>query len=102
MATYQKLVRDKIPDIIISQGKTPKIHIASNKEYFYALKNKLKEEVSEFINDENGEEIADILEVIYAICHYKKYKLKDIEKIRIAKFKSRGGFSKKIILDSIS
>lgn len=65
---YDKLVRDKIPDIIRSRGETAITHIASDEEYKKRLIEKLQEEVDEFKKDNNEEELADIMEVIYAIC----------------------------------
>ena len=97
---YNKLVRNKIPEIIRSKGKTPITHIASDKEYDKKLKEKLIEEVNEFINDSNIEELVDILEVINAICENKGVSFDDLEIIRMKKLFERGGFDKKIILDS--
>jgi predicted house-cleaning noncanonical NTP pyrophosphatase (MazG superfamily) len=65
------------------------------------LKQKLKEEVEEFLKTPNKEELADILEVIYAICDFKKIEKKELEKLRKKKIKERGGFKKRIILDEI-
>ena len=96
-----KLVRDKIPEIMEKSGKKPIIHIAEDKEYWEELKNKLNEEVNEFLEEENEEELADILEVINAICDYKKFSLEDIEKLRIKKSEERGGFKNKIILEGM-
>ena len=94
----QKLVRDRIPEIIRQQGKVPKTRIADKKEYWSFLKEKLVEEVNEFLKDETTEELADILEVIYSICKFKNWDLEEIEKIRIKKRKERGGFEKGVIL----
>jgi len=96
-----KLVRDKIPEIIEKSGKKPIIHIAEDNEYWEELKNKLNEEVNEFLEKENEEELADIIEVIHAISDYKKFSLEDIEKLRIKKSEERGGFKNKIILEGI-
>lgn len=96
---YDKLVRDKIPERIIKNGGNPKIHIADDAEYWKKLKEKLQEEVREFTANEKIEEIADILEVIKAICRYKKFPEKTMEKIRKKKTKERGAFKKRIILE---
>lgn len=99
---YDKLVRDKIPEVIVDKfKKEPIIHTAKDREYWKKLKEKLQEEVDEFKKDENEEEIADILEVIYAILDYKKIKKRDLEKIRVKKLKERGAFKKRIILDEV-
>jgi len=96
---YDKLVRDKIPEIIKKSGNVSTTHIADNEEYWNKLKKKLKEEVDEFMEENNKEELADILEVIYAICDFKGIDRDDIEKTRKEKAEKRGGFKDKIILD---
>ncbi len=98
---YNKLVRDKIPEIIRQDGRKPTTHIADKKEYWQGLKEKLKEEVKEFLKESNEEELADILELIYAICDFKKIDKSKLENLRKKKAKQRGGFQKKIILDEI-
>jgi len=77
---YNKLVRDKIPEIIKDNGNIPITHIASNEEYKEKLKTKLKEEVNEFLEESNKEELADILEVIYAICDFYEIDKEELEK----------------------
>lgn len=99
---FNKLVRDNIPEIIKQNGENPITHIADDNEYWLKLKEKLQEEVDEFMKDSNEEELADILEVIYAICDFKKINKKNLEELRIKKAVKRGGFSKKIILDGKS
>jgi predicted house-cleaning noncanonical NTP pyrophosphatase (MazG superfamily) len=96
-----KLVRDKIPEIIKNKRAVPITHIASDDEYWQKLKEKLQEEIDEFMKDSNEEELADILEVIYAICDYKKINKKELELLRKKKAEERGGFKDKIILDEI-
>jgi len=99
-----KLVRDKIPEIIKEAGQKPVTHIADDKEYWDKLKLKFQEEVEEVLedgpDDEVKEELADVLEVMRAICSFKKTNMKEIESIRKKKADKRGGFKKKIILDS--
>jgi predicted house-cleaning noncanonical NTP pyrophosphatase (MazG superfamily) len=96
---YNKLIRDKIPEIIKSKGTVPITHIASDEEYQQKLKAKLQEEVDEFLEDNNEEELADILEVIYALCDLYKIDKDKLEQLRKDKAEKRGGFKDKIILD---
>ncbi len=97
-----KLVRDKIPEIIIKDNCEPITHIASDSEYWQELKNKLLEEVNEFLEDESVEELADVMEVINSIKKYKKISNLKLEFVRNNKLKQRGGFDKKIVLDKIN
>lgn len=99
MTEYHKLVRDKIPEIIESQGETPNIRILSDAEYGLHLEQKLDEEVGEYHRDQNMEELADILEVVYALADAigSREELMDIYQ---RKHDSRGGFSKRYFLVS--
>ena len=96
---YNKLVRDKIPEIIKNKGEVPITHVASDDEYWEKLKEKLQEEIDEFMKDNNEEELVDVLEIIYAICTHKKIDMKELELLRKKKAEERGGFKDKIILD---
>ncbi|MFC1687343.1 hypothetical protein ACFL0L_02095 [Patescibacteria group bacterium] len=99
---YNKLIRDYIPEIIVESGDEPIVHIADEKEYYQKLKEKLIEESTEFIQSDDPEELADVLEVMYAICCIHKLSASKLEKIRENKAKKRGSFSKKLILDEIT
>ena len=96
---YNKLVRDKIPEYIKSKGGNAIFHVADEKEYWLKLKEKLLEEVNEFLNSESEEEMADILEVIDAIINYKKFNKEELEKVKNKKSEEKGKFQDKIILD---
>lgn len=98
---YNKLVRDKIPEIIEASKKTCKIEVVSGDTKYKYLENKLREEVKEFIEDKNLEELADIMEVLYALAEHLGYKEEDLINKRKEKFNERGGFSKGIILKEI-
>ena len=101
MTKYDKLVRDLIPSIILADGKTPTTHITNDEDYLNWLKDKLQEEVTKFLESDNPEELADILEVIYAICDDKGIELAELEVARRNKSKERGGFKQKIILTEV-
>jgi len=96
-----KLVRDRIPMMIKKSGKRPVTHVATDREYAEKLKEKLKEEVDEFLESGNKEELADILEVIGSICDSMKVERTELEAIRKKKALQRGGFTGRVILDAI-
>lgn len=100
--SYNKLVRDKIPEIIEASGKTCETKILSNEEYLQMLDKKLDEELAEYHKEQNIEELADLLEVLYATVKAKGYSIEDLEQVRIEKQKARGGFEKKMFLKSVS
>ena len=101
MKVYNKLVRDKIPEIIEADGKECKTRILSNDEYIAALEAKLNEEVAEYQTDKNLEEMADVLEVLQAICMARGYSLAELEAVRAKKVEKRGGFKEKILLEYV-
>jgi len=96
-----KLVRDRIPEIIQSQGKHCKTRILSDEEYRRCLHEKLDEELAEFHKDRNLEELADLMEVILAAAADLGYTAEDLEHMRAEKAKNRGGFAQRIYLESI-
>lgn len=96
--TYNKLVRDKIPEIIEANGDICETKILSDDEYAYLLDMKLSEEAAEYLSDKNIEELADIMEVVYAIAKSKGFTIDELEKARAEKVQKRGGFEKKIML----
>jgi predicted house-cleaning noncanonical NTP pyrophosphatase (MazG superfamily) len=96
---YNKLVRDKIPEYIKSRGGKPVTHIAGNEEYWRKLREKLQEEVNEFLEAESPQEIADIYEVLDAMCDWKQFDRNQVQDIKKTKLEERGGFQNRIILD---
>ena len=91
-----KLVRDKIPQIIQADGKSPIIRTLSEEDYLEELDKKLNEEVAEYQADKSIEEMADVLEVLYAICEARGHSLEELEKVRKEKSDKRGAFKERI------
>lgn len=91
-----KLVRDRIPEIIRNDGKKPIIEILSNEEYLKELDKKLNEEVAEYQTDKSIEEMADILEVLYAVCEARGHSVEELLQVKEFKREKRGGFKDKI------
>ena len=98
---YNKLIRDNIPEIIAKSGKTCKLVNVSGDEFNELLNNKLLEEVNEYLNSGSIEELADIIEVIYAILDSKQLSFNDLDKIRTDKLKTHGGFTRKLLLKEV-
>ena len=98
MKRYNKLVRDKIPGLIEKEGTKVEYVVAKDKEYWKKLKEKLAEEVLEFSDNESVEELADILEVIEAICRFQKISPVKLAQVKQKKKRERGGFAKRYIL----
>ena len=95
---YNKLVRDRIPEIIEGSGKTCKAEILNDEEYLRMIDAKLDEELAEYHKDQNIEELADLMEVIYAAAVARGYSIEQLEQLRAEKAEKRGGFQKKILL----
>lgn len=99
---YNKLVRDRIPEITLASGWKSTTRVLGQKEFIQALKNKIVEEsleLKEGKTDENlVEELADLQEIIDAILSEKKIKFTDFRKIQTEKRLKRGGFKKKLFL----
>ena len=95
---YNKLVRDKIPDIIKSKGEDCKFEVLNDEDYKDFLDKKLNEEVAEYQSSKSLTELADIIEVIYAIAKTRGFTPEQMEELRILKEKSKGGFNKGILL----
>ncbi|MBE5740052.1 MAG: phosphoribosyl-ATP pyrophosphohydrolase [Clostridiales bacterium] len=98
---YDKLARDKIPEIIEGSGKQCEIEVLSDEKYLEMIDKKLDEELAEYHKDKNLEELADLLEVIYAATKARGYSIEDLEKVRVEKVEKRGGFDKKILLKKV-
>ncbi|MBD3203050.1 hypothetical protein GF327_02050 [Candidatus Woesearchaeota archaeon] len=96
-----KLVRDKVPEKLQKENKVPVYHTASKEEYWTYLKEKLQEQIDEFFTTESKNKIADINEVIRAICNFNDWDMEELEKTRKQKAKTKGCFSKRIILDKV-
>lgn len=101
MKTYNKLVRDNIPNIIENDGKTAVFRVLEEKEFIEELNKKLLEEVNEFLESGDFEELVDIGEVIHAILENKNITIKEYQDRRVSKKNERGAFSKRYFLEKV-
>jgi predicted house-cleaning noncanonical NTP pyrophosphatase (MazG superfamily) len=106
MPTYNKLVRDKIPEVIHNTGKTCRVLTLSDEDYLTELKKKCKEELEEYLSSSNDEEaveeLADLLEIIQTLSQVHGSDPEKLEKVRLNKANKRGGFQEKIFLIDVS
>lgn len=100
--TYNKLVRDRIPEIIEADGRKCVTRILSDEEYIKMIDAKLDEELAEYHSDQSIEELADLVEVIHAAARARGCPIEQLESIRKEKAAKRGGFEKRILLESVS
>lgn len=100
---YKKLVRDRVPELIEKTNKTCVVRILEEDEFVQCLKDKLYEEIEEYLESENNqeatEELADLIEVIYALAKTHGISQERLEQIRLNKLKPRGAFEKKVYLE---
>ena len=99
--TYNKLVRDRIPEIIAASGKKCTMSVLSEEEYLRLVDLKLDEELAEYHKDQNIEELADLMEVIRAAAFARGYSLDDLERVRSEKAAKRGAFEKRFLLKEV-
>ncbi|HBD00387.1 MAG TPA: phosphoribosyl-ATP pyrophosphohydrolase [Lachnoclostridium sp.] len=101
MKRYDKLGRDRIPEVIEAEGKKAVCRILTDEEYIGKLEEKLNEEVKEYQVDKSLEEMADVLEVLYSLCSARGYTKAELEAEREKKAKDRGGFNNRIFLEYV-
>lgn len=100
--TYNKLVRDSIPAIIEATGAICETEILNDNDYLVRLDSKLEEELAEYYHDHSVEELADLLEVVYACAAARGYTREELEAVRAEKAARRGGFEKRILLKTVT
>ena len=98
---YNKLVRDRIPEIIEASGKSCTWETLPDEQYIELLNKKLQEEAAEYLESGTVEELADIGEVMHAILDYKGIPLTEFQRVRNEKLRERGGFAKRILLKEV-
>ena len=102
---YNKLVRDRIPEIIVGNGGEPFTRILDDKEYKEELEKKLNEEYQEVLgateSNDRIEELADMVEIIDALANLEGKCLDDVIEVQKQKKLKRGGFQKKIFLEKV-
>lgn len=98
---YNKLIRDRIPEIIAKNGQTARVRVLTDEEYLAKLDEKLGEELAEYLADGNVEELADLLEVIYAAALARGTTAEQLDEIRRKKAEERGAFAEKLLLKEV-
>jgi len=98
---YDKLIRDKIPEIIEAKGSKAITDVLDDANYEKYLDAKLGEELKEYLEDGSVEELADMVEVVYALLDYKGISIEEFEKVRILKVEERGAFKKRLLLKEV-
>ena len=99
---YNKLVRDRIPEIIEASGKTCRTSVLSEADYIRMLDQKLTEELAEYQESKSMEELADLMEVILAAAEARGYTIEQLENVRLEKKEQRGAFKKRLLLLEVS
>ena len=98
---YNKLIRDRVPDLIRADGREPITRPLEQPEYASALRQKLSEEVGEFLDSDDPRELADILEVVFALGLQLGLDAEALEDLRGAKSRERGSFEQRLLLVEI-
>lgn len=104
MSADGKLVRDLIPEIVRANGEEPITYQADPAEYRRRLREKLLEEVDEFLTAPPGsaiEELADVLEVVYALAADLGTEQPALDQIRQAKATARGAFTDRLVWQGV-
>lgn len=96
--SHNKLIRDKIPEILDEKNIMYEVRTLSSEEYIESLFNKILEEFCEFEASRTIDELADLFEVLHAIKDFYGWSLNDLEKTRLGKLNSNGGFKRKLFL----
>jgi len=101
MKIYNKLIRDKIPEVMDANGVTYEVRELTDEEYIQKLNEKLQEELDEYLSakpEDQVEELADLVELVYAILTQKGTSIEEFEAVRLKKQDNRGGFEKRLLL----
>lgn len=98
MATYNKAVRDRIPEIIRASGRDCNVRNLSDPEFLLVLEEKLSEELREYMESKSVDELADILEVVYRIAELRGTTKEQLDEIKRKKSEECGGFKDNLFL----
>ena len=99
--TYNKLIRDNNVKLMEDKGCKVTYEILDDKRYGQELDKKLQEEVSEYLADYSVEEMADVMEVIYAMLDFRGITMEEVEKVRLNKRNLKRAFKNKIFLKDV-
>lgn len=98
---YDKLIRDRIPEIIENAGSKAVVETLDKDSFQKYLNRKLEEEMKEYLECGSAEELADLVEVVYALLDCKGISREEFERIRVTKVNERGAFKKRLLLKEV-
>jgi len=98
---YDKLIRDRIPEIIENAGNKAVVETLDKDSFQKYLNRKLEEEMKEYLECGSAEELADLVEVVYALLDCKGISREEFERIRVTKVNERGAFKKRLLLKEV-
>lgn len=101
MIRYDKLVRDRIPEIIEAHRQHCQVRVLNDEEYAQRLDEKLAEELAEYQESGDVEELVDLVELVRAIISYRRMSWEEFEQMRVRKHIERGGFTAGLFLESV-
>lgn len=102
MKTYNELVRDRIPELIEQGGGEARVRTLSDAEYAAELNHKLIEETAEYLESEELDELADVLEVVQALAEYKGMTFEDLLRMKAENRALYGAFERRLFLEAAS
>lgn len=95
---HEKLVRDLIPQLIEEGGDEAITQVLSEDELRSALRDKLKTCIDDYLESEDTEELADMLEIIRTLVQFHAISYDELEELREKKLEEYGSYDARLYL----